>query len=320
MSRKRPSDPSSSGEQSAAKQSKLGDSLGSPVATVDFDPSALVSAKEGTIAVPSPVRVYLEKYLRRCLTKEERGALFKEHPRPDLDVTSVPKVDKYMVDFLGTKFPKDQDTDLSKIQATVLACIRPLTSAWQELLEAEPDNEEPVMVPASQVVAMIQRTLCLLGNASEFISQTRRSKILEVIDKSWGKFGTEKFQATGSLFGEEFQTNLPTKVEKDVALSKAVSILKRNRKGKETAGPSSHREGQSRRQFFRWGPPTKYGGGQGRNQSPYAPQGHKFREQPKGPGKGHPPFHQIRNQRFHEPRLPPMEASAQMHKKKFGDS
>ena len=176
------------------------------------------------------------------------------------------------------------------------------------------------MVPASQVVAKIQRTLCLLGNTSEFISQTRRSKILEVIDKSWGKFRTEIFQATGSLFGEEFQTNHPTKVEKDVALSKAVSILKRNRKGKETAGPSSHREGQSRRRFFCWGPPTKYGGGQGRNQSPYVPQGHKFREQPKGPWKGHPPFHQIRNQRFHEPRLPTMEASAQMHKKKFGDS
>ena len=119
------------------------------------------------------------------------------------------------------------------------------------------------MVPASQVVAMIQRTLCLLGNASKLISQTRRSKILEVIDKSWGKFGTEKFQAT--LFGEEIQTNLPTKVEKDVALSKTVSILKRNRKGKETAGPSSHCEGQ----FLRRGPPTKYGGGQGRNQSPY---------------------------------------------------
>ena len=68
--------------------------------------------------------------------KEEREALLREHPRPDLDTTTLaPKADRYISDFLGKKFPREQDTELMKIQTEVLACIRPLTSAWQELLE-----------------------------------------------------------------------------------------------------------------------------------------------------------------------------------------
>ena len=37
--------------------------------------------------VPKSIQKYLNKYLRHCLMKEEREALFREHPRPDLDAT-----------------------------------------------------------------------------------------------------------------------------------------------------------------------------------------------------------------------------------------
>jgi hypothetical protein len=41
--------------------------------------------------VPKAMQTYLEKHLKRCLSKEDRKALFKEHAKPE-----APKVDKYM--------------------------------------------------------------------------------------------------------------------------------------------------------------------------------------------------------------------------------
>ena len=41
----------------------------------------------------------------------------------------APKVDKYMVDFIGKCLPRGVDLDLTKIQSLVLAAMHPLTSA-----------------------------------------------------------------------------------------------------------------------------------------------------------------------------------------------
>ena len=81
-----------------------------------FYPATLVEAKEGTVKVPCTMQQYLDKHMKRCLTEEERDALFKEHP-PDLVSCVPPKIDKYMTDFLGKRLPKTGDSDLSKIQA-----------------------------------------------------------------------------------------------------------------------------------------------------------------------------------------------------------
>ena len=51
----------------------------------------LVEAKEGTFKVSRSMQRYIDKHLRRCLTKEERDALFKEHPRPDYDLMFAPQ-------------------------------------------------------------------------------------------------------------------------------------------------------------------------------------------------------------------------------------
>ena len=79
--------------------------------------------------IPKSVETYLSKHLRQCLTREERESLFKEHPRPDAEVCTVPKVDKYMAEYLGKQFPKDGEAQLTKIQAAILAILRPLTAA-----------------------------------------------------------------------------------------------------------------------------------------------------------------------------------------------
>ena len=186
-----------------------------------------MDAKEGTFKAPTAMRKYLNKHMKRCLSKEEWDAQYKEHPCPDLVSCTPPKVDKYMVDFLGKRLPRSHDSELSKIPSPVLAVVLPLTSAWQYLADGGLEDDPELLVPGTEVMSLVQRTLCMLGNASELISQTRRSKILEAVDPSWGKYGSGDLpSAKDTLFGDNFQSTLTKWVEKDAAVSKAVSITK----------------------------------------------------------------------------------------------
>jgi hypothetical protein len=150
-----------------------------------------------------------------------------------------------MMDFLGKSMPKDLEGVLCKLQAATLASARPLISAWQNLLGEGVQEEPDMVVPATEVLAMVQRTLCLIGSPSGQISRVRRAKILEAIDPTWKKFSDDPFpSAKGTLFGEEFQSSL-----KDTAISKAVTISKRSRKDAIPA-TSSRREGANLTGFF----------------------------------------------------------------------
>ena len=158
---------------------------------------------------------------------------------------------------------------------------------------------------------MIQRTLCLVGNASEYISQTRHTNTLEVIDPSWSSYAAEEFaRARDSLFGEAFQADLTERVEKDTALAKAVSITKKQKK--ESNHSFTQRTNPRDDQFSRRGPPAKYGGWQGRNATPYnqyyhtdRPQTDQKRFQQYTKGAQRPQC------QFHEPRFPPSQAALQ---------
>ena len=269
-----------------------------------FDPASLVQSREGTFTPPDPIVKYLEKHFKHCLSKQEREALFKEHPQPDTAVCVVPRVDKYITDFLGRRMPKDRDAELMRIQAAVLAIARPLTSSWQKLQETEADDGEEILVPASEVLGMIQRTLCLVGNASEYISQTRRTNILEAIDPSWSSYAAEEFPgAKDSLFGEAFQVNLTERVEKNTALAKAVSITKKQKKeGNHTFTPRSN-PGDDR--FFCRGPPARYGGRQGKNAIPYNQYHHTDRADTDQRRFQYTKGAQRSQSQFHQPRFPP---------------
>ena len=93
------------------------------------------------------------------------------------------------------------------------------------------EDDLSIELPAAQVLTLIQCTLCMVGNASELVSQTRRAKILEVADKSWAKFAeAENPPSEGALFGEQFRSLISKKVEANNSLSKALSITKRARR------------------------------------------------------------------------------------------
>ena len=112
-------------------------------------------------------------------------------------------------------------------------------------------------VQAAEVLAMIQRALCLIGSASE-ISRARRAKILEAIDPAWNKFTEDSFpSAKGTLFGEDGQGGEGYGYQQSDS----------NFQEKPERAHSCYKEGgeQIESFFFRGGPPGRYGTRQGRS-------------------------------------------------------
>ena len=106
----------------------------------------------------------------------------------------APKADKYLLDYLGKRFPRDQDNKLAKVQTAVLAIARPVMSAWQGLLESGLGEDPGIHIPAEEVLSICQRTICLVGNASELIARERRTRILEAMDHAWVKYGSDPYR------------------------------------------------------------------------------------------------------------------------------
>ena len=87
-----------------------------------------------------------------------------------------------------------------------------------------------MMLPATEVLADTQRSLCMNGKASEFISQARRAMILE---PAWSRYVKEDYTAEDTSFSEDFQSSLTNKVESNAALSKVMSIGMKSQRSKE---------------------------------------------------------------------------------------
>jgi len=61
-----------------------------------------------------------------------------------------------------------------------------------------------------------------MGNGLEYISEKTQSKILGAIHSSWEKYAHEEYPNAGShLFGDDFQSTITGKVDKEGALAKA---------------------------------------------------------------------------------------------------
>jgi len=131
-----------------------------------------------------------------------------------------------------------------------------LASAWNSLLQNVADMDTDMLVLVSELITMIQQTVCLIGNASEVISQTRRATILETLDASWSKYEQEDFlDSKECLFGKAFQQTLTSKVEKESALAKALVACKciKELSGKERAN-KHRRDNYGHIQFFQRSP------------------------------------------------------------------
>ena len=129
------------------------------------------------------------------------------------------------------------------------------------MLQCWADKDPGMPVRESEVITMIQCTLCLIGNTPEFISQTRHVRILEKIDTSWSKYAQEDFSdSKETLSRENFQVTLSDKVEKEAALAKVVAASKHTKEVRERDTQSTRRkDNHVHNQFFQGSPAARYG-------------------------------------------------------------
>ena len=256
-------------------------------ATTIFDPDSLTSEDEFTFDTHQVIIDYLETHFRASLHKDVRSAMNKAHPVPRTPALKVPKVDGFVLDHLKQRFPKSRDHELGTIQAALQRCAGPLSCLWSELIDNDLLKSEDSVINVHDVLNVLQRTLVLLGNANELVSQTRRCNVLRAVDQGLEKYGKEPPSNNQEfLFGKEFCSQLKAQVESDKTLSQVVQLSHRYKPYDQKARQTTL--GRSKKQFFRQSPAGNSGSRQG-NAPPPNKQSYKshFQQQPSSQAPTH---------------------------------
>ena len=151
----------------------------------------------------------------------------------------------------------------------------PISHFWSHLRKQEFTGKTEELIPVSEVIRVTQDTLALIGNASNYISQTRCTAVISSIAKSQPKLTSflkeickEDLGDTGvELFGPEVQKKTTQRASTIEAFNKAIS-----RVDNPSPVPSSSSS------FLSKHPAAKYGGELGRSYTPY----NKFRQHRQG--------------------------------------
>ena len=157
---------------------------------VDQDPSWVTS---------DSLKSFLDTNFRRSLSSSQIFSIVEEISLPDLDVFTTPKLDKATVDQVpfNLKSVEIRDKELLKIQRHVLNVAAPLT-ALHDLLE----NGQAVSV--ADTLGIVEKALCLLGNASNSLSVLRRHKVLYAINPKKVSLAEASYANAGKqLFGND---------------------------------------------------------------------------------------------------------------------
>ena len=141
--------------------------------SVAFNPTTVTPSDELMFDTHQVITNYLEQHFHSSLSKDVRNSMHKTHPVPRTPIMKVPKVDRFMADHLKECFPKSRDGELGIIQSALLSAVGPLTCLWSDLLDNNLLADEKATINAHDVLNVVQRTLVLMGNANELLSQTR---------------------------------------------------------------------------------------------------------------------------------------------------
>ena len=148
--------------------------------TESFDPDEYYAPSGQSL--PQAITDYIEKRFRKCIPIEKRRKMFKDNPIPDTPAAKPPLPDDDIMAFLGNDFPTKSNKRFRRIQATTIAVAGPLTTLWANILEQDMDRGSGVVIPVDDVIDAIQRSLSLLGNSVNYISQARRDLIISQLE------------------------------------------------------------------------------------------------------------------------------------------
>ena len=248
--------------------------------TESFDPDNYYASSGQSL--PKSITDYIETRFRKCIPVDKRRKMFKDNPIPDTPAAKPPQPDDDIVAFLGKDFPSKSDKRLRRIQATTIAVAGPLTTLWANLVEQDMGKGSGTLIPVDDVIDTIQRSLSLLGNSVNYISQARRDLIISQLEykkKGLGKVMRKVCQSDlgntdKELFGEKFRKTLKSKADSMVAFGKIADRVEQNTRNKNQSfrgGPSasryaggagknfkSYQKTTQSRSFSRWNQPRRY--------------------------------------------------------------
>jgi len=219
------------------------------------------------------VKTFISTTFRRSIPKRKRLDMAKEYPKPDMPATKVPKLDPDIKGALDRDFADRRDEQMAKIQASVLASCAPLANFWSHMSKQGFSGNDQELIPASEVVKVTKDTLALIGNASNYIAQSRRKAFVDSISKSKPKLAKflreickEDLGDTGSeLFGPQARKKITERANTIEAFNKALVTVE--------APTSSYSAAQGRSptnsRFLSKRPVVTYGSGLGRAYIPY---------------------------------------------------
>lgn len=234
----------------------------------NFDPDSFYMSSSPT-RLAEPVQKFMQSALKHCIPKRKRRQLGSEYPRPDLPAAKVPKLDPDIVGALADDFRGGEDRQLMKIQATVLAASSPLANFWSHLTEQGFEGKDDEYVAVGEVLDVLKDSLMLIGNASHYITQSRRRSIIESTKKSRPRLAKflqdickRDLGDTGEdLFGPEARKKIVDRANTIDAFNKALARV----------DPPSKKQNQQhgKGRFLARGSVGSYGGGPSRIATPY---------------------------------------------------
>lgn len=233
-----------------------------PTPAEPFDPD---SFHERARKLPESIEKYAQKHFRSCLKGSLRKAMSKENPLPDSKALQCLKTDDAIKDFMGKSFPKKLDDTYKRIQSSVNAAAAPALSLWRDLDEQGFSSGHEHLMPVDCVLEMIQKTLVLIGNSSNYVSQCRRDNIVFKMKRQNPTLGSalagicqEHQPDEKLLFGGKVHKALTDRADSLSAMKKVSSKME---------GPKTP-SGQKTTKFFRQGPTSERGRGSGRTYRP----------------------------------------------------
>ena len=239
-------------------EEEFGEDLAEP-----FDPNSFYK-KSPKVDVPEAIESSLRKYFQSNLETTARRSMAREDPLPDIPALRCPRADDVIADFMGKDFPSKIDSQYRRMQTAVLASAAPAINLWINLDQQQLTLGQGGLVPVDVVLGVIQRSLVLVGNASNYISQMRRDIIIRKLeDRNRGLARTlrsicKSRQPEGDLlFGSTVHKALSDRAETVSALQKAAAKV-------DVRG-----SGGSVKKFFRGDPALDHGRGSGKYPRPF---------------------------------------------------
>ena len=195
-----------------------------------FDPDSFY--EKPSKELPEPLEKYTLKFFRSCLKDSLRKSMSKEHPLPVSTALHCLQADDSVKDFMGKSFPKKFDYIYKRIQSFVNAAAAPALNLWRDLHDQGFLGGYDNLMPVDTCLGMIQRTLVLVGNASNYISQCRGDNIIFKLKRQNPTLGTalgsicqEHQPGTKYLFGGEVRKALNGRAECLSSMKKVSSRL-----------------------------------------------------------------------------------------------